>query len=149
MPKGPSTDPSEKRLALRTEDHPLDFADFEGVIPEGERGAGPVIVWDAGTYRKLGRNDEGDERPVSEQLDDGHLTLWLDGEKLAGGYALTRMEGGDREEWLLVKMDDDEADARRNPTGTEPESVKTGRTLEEVREEGPGEGDDARSRPTR
>lgn len=70
--------------------------------------------------------------------EDGHATIWLHGEKLAGGYVLTRMESGDDERWLLVKMDDDEADARRNPTGTEPESVLTGRTIEEVEEEEEG-----------
>ncbi|MGH7563360.1 MAG: DNA polymerase ligase N-terminal domain-containing protein, partial [Gemmatimonadota bacterium] len=67
--------------------------------------------------------------------DDGHLKIWLDGEKLRGGYALTRIGKGRDERWLLVKMDDDEADARRNPVSTEPESVLTGRTVEEVAEE--------------
>ena len=141
VPKGPSTDPSEKRLAMPTEDHPLEYGDFEGVIPEGY-GAGTVIVWDAGPYRNLKEDEDGDEaQPDSDQLEEGHATVWLEGEKLKGGYALQRIAEGDDERWLLVKMDDEEADARRNPTSTEPESVKTGRTIEEVEEEGPPEED--------
>lgn len=137
VPKGPSTDPSEKRLAIPTEDHPLAYADFEGVIPEGEYGGGTVLVWDRGSYRNLKEADEGKEEPksVSRQLEEGHATIWLEGEKLSGGYALIRTGKGDDARWLLIKMDDEEADARRNPTSTEPESVKTGRTLEEIREE--------------
>lgn len=136
VPKGPSTDPAEKRLALPTEDHPIEYADFEGVIPESEYGAGTVVVWDRGTYTNLKEDDEGEPVPVADQVDNGHVTVRLEGgEKLSGGYALTRMEGHDEEMWLLVKMDDDAADARRNPVSTEPESVKTGRTLDEVAEE--------------
>lgn len=137
VPKGPSTDPSEKRLAQPTEDHPLEYAEFEGVIPEDEYGGGTVLVWDAGTYRNLkeDEDDEGETRSVADQLDDGHVTVWLEGEKIRGGYALQRIDSGDDERWLLVKMDDEEADARRNPISTEPESVLSGRTIEEVAEE--------------
>ena len=136
VPKGPSTDPSDKRLAVRTEDHPLEYADFEGVIPEDEYGGGAVIVWDAGPYRNL---KEDDGVSLEDALEDGHLTVWLEGRKLRGGYALTQTGmRGDPRNWILVKMDDDEADARRNPTGTEPESVLSGRTVEEVRDEDGG-----------
>lgn len=137
VPKGPSTDPSEKRLAIPTEDHPLGYADFEGVIPEDEYGAGTVLVWDRGSYRNLKEAEDDEEEPesVAQQLDAGHATIWLEGEKISGGYALIRTDSGDDARWLLVKMDDDEADARRNPTSTEPKSVKTGRTLDEIREE--------------
>lgn len=134
VPKGPSTDPRDKRLAMPTEDHPLDYRDFEGVIPEREYGAGAVIVWDRGTYRNL-TEKEGKEVSVARAIDNGHLKIRLDGEKLRGGYALTRIGKGKDERWLLVKMDDEEADARRNPVSTEPESVITGRTVEEVLEE--------------
>ena len=135
VPKGPSTDPAHRRLALPTEDHPMEYADFEGVIPEGEYGAGTVIVWDRGTYANLKEDDAGEPVPVADQVAAGHVTIRLEsGRKLAGGYALTRMEGRDEEMWLLVKMDDEGADARRNPVSTEPESVKTGRTLAEVAE---------------
>jgi DNA ligase D-like protein (predicted 3'-phosphoesterase) len=144
VPKGPPMDPSEKRLARRTEDHPLDYADFEGVIPEGEYGAGIVIVWDAGTFRNLTEDDDGDEIALADALENGHVKVWLDGEKLSGGYALTRTGWRSKDDWLLVKVDDDEADARRNPVSTEPDSVKTGRSLEEVvaQEGTDDEGDD-------
>ena len=77
VPKGPSTDPREKRLAVEVEDHPLEYGDFEGVIGRASYGAGAVIVWDAGSYRNL---DE--ERSMAEQLDAGHAKFWLEGEKL-------------------------------------------------------------------
>ncbi|MGD2070890.1 MAG: DNA polymerase ligase N-terminal domain-containing protein [Gemmatimonadota bacterium] len=140
VPKGPSTDPRDKRLAVPTEDHPLEYADFEGVIPEGQYGAGAVIVWDAGTWRNLKEDEDGQAVPLADQLAAGHATFWLEGRKISGGYALQRIGEGDDERWLLVKMDDDEADARRNPVSTEPRSVKSGRTVEEVAE---GEGDAA------
>jgi DNA ligase D-like protein (predicted 3'-phosphoesterase) len=145
VPKGPSTDPSEKRLAVPTEDHPLDYSDFEGVIPEDQYGGGTTLIWDAGTYRNLKTDDDGRKVPLHEQMDNGHLTVWLEGEKLFGGIALTRTSDGEDERWLLVKMDDEGADARRNPTSTEPESVLTGRTLEQVREEGGEEQEEAKS----
>lgn len=137
VPKGPSTDPSVKRLAIPTEDHPLAYADFEGVIPEGEYGGGTIMVWDRGNYRNLKETSkEGSDLPtVDEQIEDGHVTIWLEGEKLRGGYALIRTGKGDNPRWLLIKMDDDGADARRNPTSTQPDSVKTGRTLEEIRQD--------------
>lgn len=131
VPKGPSTDPRQKRLAVPTEDHPLDYAGFEGVIPEGEYGAGGVIVWDAGPYRNLTTDDDGGEIPVEDAVASGHVAVWLEGEKLRGGYALTKMGGG-RREWLLVKMADEEADARRNPPRTQPRSVLSGRTVQDV-----------------
>lgn len=135
VPKGPSTDPSQRRLAVPTEDHPLEYADFEGGIPEEEYGGGAVLVWDRGSYRNLKQPEEGQEAPpsVSEQLEEGHATIWLEGEKISGGYALIRTGGGEKARWLLIKMKDERADARRNPVSTEPESVKTGRTLEEIR----------------
>jgi len=131
VPKGPSTDPRTRRLAVAVEDHPLDYADFEGKIPNGEYGAGTVLVWDRGTYRNL--REEADERAsMAEALRDGHVAVWLEGEKLRGGYALIRTGKGDDNRWLLIKMKDEEADARRNPVSTQPGSVLTGRTLEEI-----------------
>jgi DNA ligase D-like protein (predicted 3'-phosphoesterase) len=130
VPKGPSTDPREKRLAMPTEDHPLDYIDFEGVIPEGHYGAGSVIVWDTGPYRILSRS--APDAPLEEKLERGHVTVWLEGRKIRGGYALTRVARGEEERWILVKMKDEAADARRNPVGTQPESVLSGLTNEEV-----------------
>jgi DNA ligase D-like protein (predicted 3'-phosphoesterase) len=127
VPKGPSLDPREKRLAVEVEDHPLDYADFEGVIEEGY-GAGEVIVWDAGTYRSL------TESPVAKAIADGHLPVWLEGEKLRGGWTLQRTRGGPKPQWLLIKRRDETADARRNPVSTQPESVRTGRRVEELNE---------------
>lgn len=138
VPKGPSTDPRQKRLAIRTEDHPLDYADFEGVIPEGQYGAGPVIVWDRGSFENVTDKDGGTV-PAGKALGDGHLLVRLDGEKISGGYALQRIEkDGDDEQWLLIKMKDDAADARRKPVSTEPRSVLSGKTLEEVAAEAEG-----------
>lgn len=131
VPKGPSTDPRDKHLAVPTEDHPLEYREFEGVIPEGEYGAGTVLVWDAGTYRNL--TERGGRRvPVEEALEQGHVNVWLEGEKLQGGYALTRIRSGKDEGWILVKLRDEGADARRKPVRTQPASVVSGRTLEEI-----------------
>jgi DNA ligase D-like protein (predicted 3'-phosphoesterase) len=132
VPKGPSTDPRDKRLAVPVEDHPLGWGDFEGVISEGQYGAGAVIVWDRGTYRNDTVKD-GEPVPMERALEEGHAAFWLEGEKLRGGYALTRVGmDGRRERWLLVKRRDEEADARRNPVSTQPESVVSGRTVEEL-----------------
>jgi DNA ligase D-like protein (predicted 3'-phosphoesterase) len=134
VPKGLSTDPRDKRLAVRTEDHPLDYADFEGRIPEGKYGAGVVIVWDAGKYENMSQ-EEGKEISLKKALDTGHAKVKLQGKKLKGGYALihTQMRGDERN-WLVVKEDDDHADARRNPVSTEPKSVLSGKTIREMAE---------------
>lgn len=126
IPRGPSTNPKDRRMARRTEDHPLDYADFEGVIPEGEYGAGPVIVWDRGTYANA------TERAMAEGLRRGHLSFRLQGEKLQGGWALTRIRGGKDETWLLLKRKDEDADARRKPVTSQPNSVLSGRTLDDL-----------------
>ncbi|MEZ5862341.1 MAG: DNA polymerase ligase N-terminal domain-containing protein [Geminicoccaceae bacterium] len=130
VPKGPSTDPRVKRLAVPTEDHPLDYADFEGVIPAGEYGGGTVLVWDRGPYDNL--NEAGGRKvPMAAAIANGHAVFRLHGQKLRGGWALQRI-GSDDANWLLVKMRDDDADARRRPTSTEPCSVISGRTLAEI-----------------
>jgi len=131
VPKGPSTNPRERRLAVAVEDHPLDYADFEGRIPDGEYGAGAVLVWDRGTYRNLRAEDD---KPVSmsEALAEGRIAVRLEGKKLRGGYALIRTGKSDDARWLLIKMNDEAADATYDPVSSEPESVLTGRTLEEI-----------------
>jgi len=138
VPKGLSTDPSEKRLAIRTDDHDLDYIDFEGVIPEGQYGGGTVIVWDRGSYRNVTEKG-GEGVDIVEALDNGHAVVRLDGEKLRGDYTLQRMRGGDQEQWLVIKVDDDAADARRKPVSTRPESVITGKTIEQVSSEQSGD----------
>jgi bifunctional non-homologous end joining protein LigD len=117
VPKGPSYDPAEKRLAMEVEDHPLSWGDFEGVIPKRSYGAGPVIVWDRGTWR-----------PLSGSLEEGQLSFWLEGEKLVGGWNLRRW-GDDARKWLLIKKRDETADAARV---LPPESVVSGRRIEEL-----------------
>lgn len=131
---------------MPTEDHPLEYREFEGVIPEGEYGAGTVIVWDEGSYHPLTRRKKGRTRSFSESLEDGHASFWLDGSKLHGGYALTRFgtgEGaGKRESWLLVKENDDRAGQRGTPDARRARSVRSGRTLKRVAaEEAEGRGD--------
>tara|TARA_Y100001963_G_scaffold13506_1_gene16862 strand:- start:285 stop:896 length:612 start_codon:yes stop_codon:yes gene_type:complete len=141
VPKGPSTDPRDKRLAVQVEDHPLDYADFEGVIPEGHYGAGTVMVWDQGGYRNL-LADKNPPKTMAEGWRDGLLEVWLEGDKLRGGYALKRFRDGDKPQWLLIKMDDEQADARRNPVSTENRSVKSGRTLAGIAREARREQDE-------
>ncbi|HUS05700.1 MAG TPA: DNA polymerase ligase N-terminal domain-containing protein [Bryobacteraceae bacterium] len=129
VPKGPSADPSDKRLAMPTEDHPLEYTEFEGKIPEGNYGAGAMIIWDTGTYRNL------KDISMSEALDSGHLAIWLDGKKLKGGYSLRRVEIRDRVKWLLVKMKDAEA-GQRDLIVDQPNSVISGLSVEEMDQRG-------------
>jgi len=132
VPKGPSTDNKEKRLAVLTEDHPLDYADFEGTIPEDKYGGGTVSVWDSGTYTNMRREKEGVS--IKESFEDGKIEIWLKGKKLKGGYVLIRTDK-EKKHWLLKKMDDDEADARRKPLKTQPESVLSGKTIKEIKKD--------------
>lgn len=129
VPKGPSLNPRDRRLAVMTEDHPLDYAGFEGVIPEGQYGAGAVILWDRGAYRNITEKD-GEIMPMETCLEKGHVAIWLEGEKLRGGFALIRT-GGDKN-WLLIKKKDECAYASRDVLTEKPESVVSGKTIEEV-----------------
>jgi DNA ligase D-like protein (predicted 3'-phosphoesterase) len=138
VPKGPSLNPKTKRLAVMTEDHPIEYAKFEGIIPRGEYGAGPVIVWDRGTYKNL-REKDGTLVSMESCVQEGRIEIFLHGKKLKGAFALIRMKGATgtkslKSNWLLIKMRDDHADARRNPVSSEPESVKTGKTIEDWKE---------------
>jgi DNA ligase D-like protein (predicted 3'-phosphoesterase) len=121
VPKGPSLDPAAKRLAVQVEDHGVGHNDFEGAL-----GDGGVIVWDRGTYEQGGRV------AWPEALDRGHAVFVLHGEKLRGGFALQRTRPGARAQWLLVKRRDDEARPGSDVVAERPESVVTGRTLEEL-----------------
>lgn len=127
VPKGPSTNPRDKRLAVLTENHPLEYADFEGVIPEGEYGAGEVIIWDRGVYE-----NQKVPKTMSECFDDGTIEIFLRGKKLQGGYALVRMQSDDKN-WLLIKMADDYADARKNIVLSEPQSVLSGHLINDLK----------------
>ena len=131
IPKGPSTDPGQKRLAIPTEDHPLDYIDFEGIIPPGNYGAGTVIVWDTGTYRNL--KEKNDQKvPMDESIADGHVEFWLEGEKLKGGYALIHTGSAGRKFWLFLKMNDEEAVRDGDILIDRPESVLSRQTIEEI-----------------
>ncbi|OIJ96199.1 3'-phosphoesterase [Streptomyces sp. MUSC 14] len=142
VPKGPSLDPHDKRLAMPTEDHPLEYRDFEGVIAEREYGAGTVIIWDEGTYRNLTTDRRGHEVVFADALDEGHASFWLDGSKLHGGFALTRtrLGGGHREAWLLVKHDDRRASAQGTPDPRRARSARSGRTLRQLAAQAQGDG---------
>lgn len=131
VPKGPSTDPSDKRLAIHVEDHPLDYADFEGVIPEGEYGGGVVQVWDMGPYINIAEDKENVEerRSMGEALEEGRIEVAFAGQKIRGGYVFVHTKG---KHWLMIKMKDRDADARRNPVKTEGTSVISGRSLAEI-----------------
>jgi DNA ligase D-like protein (predicted 3'-phosphoesterase) len=123
VPKGPSADPHDKRLAMPTEDHPMEYRTFEGVIAEGEYGAGTVIVWDEGGYRNLSRDRSGREIPFAEALRAGHASFRLDGAKLHGGYALTRFRDGSDgsgEAWLLVKREESAKGAGKGGPSAKP-----------------------------
>src|SRR5579863_8539245 len=125
VPKGPTLDPSIKRLAMMVEDHPLEYGSFEGVIPKGNYGAGSVMLWDRGTYELLG------DATAEEQLARGDFKFRLAGEKLTGEFAIVRMKRGKGNEWLLIKKKDAAARPGWDPED-HAESVLTGRTQEEI-----------------
>ncbi|MDR3025641.1 DNA polymerase ligase N-terminal domain-containing protein [Chryseobacterium sp.] len=112
VPKGPSLDPKDKRLAMMVEDHPYDYKDFEGNIPEGNYGAGQVEVWDSGTYEPLEENTKlSDEKELLKELHAGSLKFILHGKKLKGEFALVKMKNTDDNSWLLIKHKDDFAES--------------------------------------
>jgi bifunctional non-homologous end joining protein LigD len=125
IPKGPSLSTTEKRLAMRTEDHPMEYADFEGLIPEGQYGAGTVMVWDMGTY-KLESDDS-----AGEQLARGELKFTLDGQKLCGRFVLIRSGARDEKRWLLIKRQDECAN-RSWKIDRDLKSALTRRTMKEI-----------------
>ncbi len=128
VPKGPSLDPSEKHLAVAVEDHPLEYGDFEGRIPEEEYGGGTVIVWDHGTYEPIGEGET-----LGAMLERGVAKIRLHGEKLQGGFALIRTRwGGKDKNWLLIKEKDQYARPGYKVTEEEPLSVLSGREVDEV-----------------
>ncbi len=138
IPKGPSTNPSRKRLAIPTEDYPLEYAKFEGVIPKGEYGAGPVMVWDIGTYVNIKRDKRGKLMPIKKCYEQGHIEVYLEGEKLYGDYALIRTERIKDGEynWLLIKIKDDYASTHDDPIARQKKSALTDRSLTQIQREG-------------
>jgi bifunctional non-homologous end joining protein LigD len=129
VPKGPSLDPADKRLAMQTEDHPIEYGGFEGIIPKGQYGGGTVMLWDRGTWTPQGDPHEG--------LRKGRLKFTLDGEKLSGGWNLVRTRSRDDGKnegraWLLIKERDADAVSNASIAEEEPNSVATGRSLDEI-----------------
>ena len=126
VPLGPSTDPAEKRLAVQVEDHPLEYGDFEGVIEENQYGAGTVMVWDRGEWEPHG--------DWKESWKEGKLSFSLKGKKLKGSWTLVRFKGTEGRNWLLIKSPDEAAgkSSRYDITSAKPDSVKTGRSMEEI-----------------
>jgi len=126
-PKGPSLNPRDKHLAVMVEDHPLEYRDFEGAIPEGEYGAGTVMIWDEGTYQVVG------EHTGPEGLERGALKIELAGKKLKGGWMLVRTKWqGQEKNWLLIKERDEYARSSGDVLKEEPRSARSGRTMEEI-----------------
>ena len=137
VPKGPSLDPSVKRLAIHVEDHPIEYNRFEGAIPAGEYGGGTVMVWDYGTYTSA--NGEGDpEQALREGYRKGDFKFVLRGKRLRGSWVLVRTKGwGDRSrqgQWLLIKHRDDDTDPVTDPVAEYLTSARSGRTMEEIAE---------------
>lgn len=133
--KGPSLDPADKRLAVRTEDHPLSYADFEGIIPKGEYGGGTVMLWDKGQWAPI-------EGKSVRDLEKGHLHFILDGERMKGEWLLVRMKGrkGEkRENWLLRKIADEFAGGSDDLVGRELTSIETGRSMSAIAHDEEGE----------
>lgn len=132
LPKGPSVNPKTKRLAMPTEDHALEYAGFEGVIPEGEYGAGVVMVWDTGRYENVRAEKDGTDMATS--IAEGKVEVRFDGEKMKGGWAFIRTGTGSTARWLVIKMDDAYADRSAELVDTAPNSALTGRSIEEIAE---------------
>src|SRR6202140_4823739 len=131
VPKGPSQSHADKRLAVQTEDHPLDYANFEGKIPEGNYGAGTVMVWDRGTFHVEGNLD------ALKQLEKGEIKFSLNGEKLRGSFVLVKLKQSEKgNEWLMIKHKDGAEDSSWN-VDEHDGSALTGRTIEEIKEELP------------
>jgi bifunctional non-homologous end joining protein LigD len=143
VPKGPSLDPADKRLAVMVEDHPIDYASFEGAIPKGEYGAGEVIIWDSGTYSpdeggELLFNDRAAaEKKIRQGLKNGKLSIFLRGSKLKGSWTLVKIAKRERD-WLLIKHRDEHARAGEDILKKE-KSAASGRTIEDIKNKG---GDD-------
>ncbi|KFF22777.1 DNA polymerase ligase N-terminal domain-containing protein [Chryseobacterium sp. JM1] len=127
VPKGPSLDPKDKRLAMMVEDHPYDYKDFEGNIPEGNYGAGQVEVWDSGTYEPLEKDSKlSDEKELLKELGAGSLKFILHGKKLKGEFALVKMKNTEDNAWLLIKHKDQFEESPYNAEeNTSPKSLVT------------------------
>lgn len=131
VPKGPSLNPEDKRLAMMVEDHPYDYRTFEGIIPEGNYGAGTVIVWDEGTYEALEPGSKKEqERSLLQQLKKGSLKFRMHGEKLKGEFALVKLKNSEQNAWLLIKHRDQYA--TDSDVTKKDKSVISGKTIQKI-----------------
>ena len=131
VPKGPSLNPADKRLAMMVEDHPYDYRNFEGIIPEGNYGAGTVIVWDEGNYSSLEPGTKKEqEKILLKQLKAGSIKIIMNGEKLKGEFALVKLKDAKGNAWLLIKHNDDFA--KTTDVTRKGRSVISKKTLEQV-----------------
>jgi len=140
VPKGPTMVKGIRRLAAHVEDHPINYNTFEGNIPQGEYGGGSVIVWDRGTYENIRESEakpKARRKTIAQSIKDGKVEFWLHGEKLRGGFVLIRTDE-EKDQWLLMKMDDEEAREDGDILAERPESVISGKTVEEVAQLGEG-----------
>lgn len=129
IPKGPSLNPNDKRLAIQVDDHAFDYRTFEGRIPEGSYGAGDVIVWDAGTYEVEGTDTrQASEEKIAQDLEKGHLDIILHGHKLNGAFVLIRIRDQESNQWLLMKKKDQYAS--QNDVTEQDRSVLSDRPVE-------------------
>jgi len=134
IPKGISLDPNEKRLAILTIDHPIEYGDFEGVIPEGTYGAGTVMIWDKGAYYSIDDPEMYDQSNIENQIEEGKLLFYLEGKKLIGRFALIRTDKIHKQ-WMIMKLNDDEAKPVADILDEMPRSIVSGKTIEEISEE--------------
>jgi bifunctional non-homologous end joining protein LigD len=149
VPKGPSLDPSVKRLAIHVEDHPIEYNRFEGTIPAGEYGGGTVMIWDYGTYTAAGEADDA-EAALRDGYRKGDFKFVLRGKRLRGSWVLVRTRGRDRSrqgQWLLIKHRDATAEPGTDPTEEHQTSARSGRTLDEIAEGRPAKTPRKRNRP--
>ncbi|OHB52763.1 MAG: hypothetical protein A2Y12_09985 [Planctomycetes bacterium GWF2_42_9] len=137
VPKGLSTNPTEKRLAVRTEDHPFDYKDFEGIIPEGQYGAGQVIIWDKGTYINITQDSNSRAVSMKDALNNGKVEVFFEGNKTKGGYAFIRMRQAKdaKENWLIIKLKDKYVDSLPDDLEELGQSVVNGKTIADIKKE--------------
>ena len=129
VPKGPSADYADRRLAVHVENHPMDYINFEGTIPEGEYGGGTVMVWDTGTYHAEGNEDpKKDDALMQKQLEDGSIKIIIKGEKLKGAWHLVKMKG-DKKNWLLMKSKSDHESLAKEFTD---KSILSNKTMDQI-----------------
>ncbi|MET3874957.1 DNA polymerase ligase N-terminal domain-containing protein [Chitinophaga sp. OAE865] len=124
IPKGPSMNPADKRLAMEVEDHPYDYKDFEGTIPAGNYGAGTVYIWDKGTFELMNPNGKSFDKEALRELKSGDLKIVMKGKKLKGEFALVKMKGREENAWLLIKHKDKYAVDEYNSEDYTPERIK-------------------------